>query len=158
MDITNAIMDQELGHSVFTVERLTYTRTAEGTTSRSVTYQAIGCLHPGTPEMIQLLPEEKRYEEFIANYTDFALSLGSDWHQFWDGRVLLQERYTRSDIFPKREPDPRQGGKRRGSGLRGGYEGNGYRLCLISRSRRSHPSHHHRDDGQDVRCGLHHNR
>ena len=27
MDITNAIMDQELGRSAFTVERLTYTRT-----------------------------------------------------------------------------------------------------------------------------------
>ena len=38
MDITNAIMDQELGRSAFTVERLTYTRTAEGTTSRSVTH------------------------------------------------------------------------------------------------------------------------
>ena len=78
MDITNAIMDQELGRSAFTVERLTYTRAAEGTTSRSVTHQAMGCVHPGTPEMIQLLPEEERHEEFIAIYTDFALSLGSD--------------------------------------------------------------------------------
>jgi len=42
MDITNAIMDPELGRSAFTVERLTYTRTAEGTTSRSATYQAMG--------------------------------------------------------------------------------------------------------------------
>ena len=78
MDITSAIMDPELGRSAFTVERLTYTRTATGTTSRSATHQAIGCIHPGTPEMIQLLPEEDRYDEFIAVYTDFALSLGSD--------------------------------------------------------------------------------
>ena len=78
MDITNAIMDPELGCSAFTVERLTYTRTAEGTTSRSVTNQAMGCIHPGTPEMIRLLPEEERHEEFIAIYTDFALSLGTD--------------------------------------------------------------------------------
>ena len=78
LDITSAIMDPELGCSAFTVERLTYTRTAEGTTSRSVTYQAMGCVHPGTPEMIQLLPEEERHEEFIAIYTDFALSLGAD--------------------------------------------------------------------------------
>ena len=78
MDIINAIMDPELGRSAFTVERLTYTRTAEETTSRSATYQAMGCVHPGTPEMIQLLPEEERHEEFIAIYTDFALSLGSD--------------------------------------------------------------------------------
>ena len=78
MDITSAIMDQELGRSAFTVERLTYTRTAEGTTSRSVTHQAMGCVHPGTPEMIQLLPEEERHEEFIAIYTDFPLSLGEN--------------------------------------------------------------------------------
>ena len=78
MDILNAIMDPELGGSAFTVERLTYTRTAEEMTSRSATYQAMGCVHPGTPEMIQLLPEEERHEEFIAIYTDFALYLGSD--------------------------------------------------------------------------------
>ena len=41
MDITSAIMEPELGCSAFTVERLTYTRTAEGTTSRSVTHQAM---------------------------------------------------------------------------------------------------------------------
>ena len=78
MDIISAIMDPELGCSAFTVERLTYTRTADGTTSRGVIHQAMGCVHPGTPEMIQLLPEEVRHEEFIAIYTDFALSLGAD--------------------------------------------------------------------------------
>ena len=46
--------------------------------ARSQTYSALGCVHPGTPEMIQLLPEEERHEEFIAIYTDFALSLGAD--------------------------------------------------------------------------------
>ena len=47
MDITNAILDPELGRSAFTVERLTYTRSAMGTTSRSRTYSALGCVHPG---------------------------------------------------------------------------------------------------------------
>ena len=78
MDITSAIFDPELGCTAFTVERITYTRIRSGTTSRSTTAQALGCIHPGTPEMIQLLPEEERHEEFIAIYTDFALSLGSD--------------------------------------------------------------------------------
>ena len=78
MDITSAIFDPELGCSAFTVERITYTRTATGTTSRSVTKQAMGCVHPGTPEMIRLLPEEEQHETFIAVYTDFALSLGAD--------------------------------------------------------------------------------
>ena len=73
MDITNAILDPELGRSAFTVERLTYTRNALGTSSHSRTYSALGCVHPGTPEMIQLLPEEERHETFIAIYTDFAL-------------------------------------------------------------------------------------
>ena len=78
MQITDAIMDPELGRSAFTVERLTYTRSATGTSSHSRTYSALGCVHPGTPEMIRLLPEEERHETFIAIYTDFALSLGSD--------------------------------------------------------------------------------
>ena len=78
MNMFSVILDPELGRSAFTVERLTYTRTSSGATSRSVTHQALGCIHPGTPEMVQLLPEEDRHEEFIAVYTDFALSLGAD--------------------------------------------------------------------------------
>ena len=77
MDITSAIFDPELGCTAFTVERITYTRTRAGTTSRSEMTQAIGCIHPGTPEMIRLLPEEEREEQFIAIYTDYALSTGT---------------------------------------------------------------------------------
>ena len=76
MDITSAIFDSELGCSAFTVERITYTRTRAGTTSRSEMTQAMGCIHPGTPEMIRLLPEEEREEQFIAIYTDYPLSTG----------------------------------------------------------------------------------
>ena len=77
MDIMSAIFDPELGCTAFTVERITYTRTRAGTTSRSITAQALGCIHPGTPEMIQLLPEEEKNEQFIAIYTDYALSTGT---------------------------------------------------------------------------------
>ena len=77
MNITDAIFDPELGCTAFTVERITYTRTREGTTSRSTTARALGCIHPGTPEMIRLLPEEEREEQFIAIYTDYALSTGT---------------------------------------------------------------------------------
>ena len=77
MDITSAILDPEMGCTAFTVERITYTRSRLGTTSRSTTAQALGCIHPGTPEMIQLLPEEEREEQFIAIYTDYALSTGT---------------------------------------------------------------------------------
>ena len=77
MDISSAIFDPELGCTAFTVERITYTRSRSGTTSRSETAQARGCIHPGTPEMIQLLPEEEKNETFIAIYTDYALSTGT---------------------------------------------------------------------------------
>ena len=77
MQVTDAIFDPELGCTAFTVERITYTRSRSGTTSRSETAQARGCIHPGTPEMIQLLPEEEKNETFIAIYTDYALSTGT---------------------------------------------------------------------------------
>ena len=77
MDISSAIFDPELGSAAFTVERITYTRNRTGTTSRIQTEQALGCIHPGTPEMLQLLPEEERTEEFIAIYTDYPLSTGT---------------------------------------------------------------------------------
>ncbi len=77
MDISSAVFDPELGCSAFTVERITYTRSRAGTTSRSVTAQAMGCIHPGTPEMLQLLPEEEKNNQFIAIYTDYALSTGT---------------------------------------------------------------------------------
>ena len=78
MDITSALFDPNLGCTAFTVERITYTRTAEGTTFRSRIFSALGCIHPGPPEVIRLLPEEEQHETFIAVYTDFALSLGVD--------------------------------------------------------------------------------
>ena len=77
MNITDAIFDPELGCTAFTVERITYTRSRSGTTSRSTTARAMGCIHPGTPEMIRLFPEEEREEQFIAIYTDYALSTGT---------------------------------------------------------------------------------
>ena len=60
MNITDAIFDPELGCTAFTVERITYTRSRSGTTSRSTTARAMGCIHPGTPI-----------------YTDYALSTGT---------------------------------------------------------------------------------
>ncbi|MCR5565973.1 MAG: hypothetical protein K6F61_03915 [Clostridiales bacterium] len=72
----DAVFDPELGCTVFTVDRITYTRSREGTTSRTVTVRARGCVHPGTPEMLKLLPEEEKADQFILIYTDYALSTG----------------------------------------------------------------------------------
>ena len=76
MDISSAVFAPELGSTSFTVERITYTRCREGTTSRSVTEQARGCIHPGTAEALKLLPEEERQEACIVIYTDYPLSTG----------------------------------------------------------------------------------
>ncbi len=77
MDITSAILDPEMGCTAFTVERITYTRTRSGTGVHSRTARARGCIHPGTPEMIKLLPEEEQHETYIVIYTDYPLSTGT---------------------------------------------------------------------------------
>ncbi len=78
ISVSPALTDPELGYTSFSVQRITYCR-QNGTSVPSVqTISASGCIHPGTPEMVQLLPEEERQEEFIAVYTDFALSLGEN--------------------------------------------------------------------------------
>ena len=38
----------------------------------------IPCIHPGTTEMVRLLPEEERHKDLIAIYTGYPLSLGSN--------------------------------------------------------------------------------
>lgn len=76
MDISSAIFDPELGCTAFAVERITCTLSRSGTTSQSTTAQALGCIHPGTPEMLRLLPEEEQNEQFIEIFTDYALSTG----------------------------------------------------------------------------------
>ena len=78
MDVLSAIMDQELGSTAFTVTRITYTRKPTGTTSTQVVTSALGSIHPGPPEMIQMLPGEDKDKEFILIHTDFMLSKGSD--------------------------------------------------------------------------------
>ena len=82
LSLTPALTDPDLGFTAFSIQRTTYRR-QNGTSIPTVqTLPASGCIHPGTPEMLQLLPEEERAEEFIAVYTDFPLSLGEN-----DGEV-----------------------------------------------------------------------
>ena len=76
MDITSAVFDPELGCVAFIVERITYTRNREGTTSSVRTEQVSGCIQPGMAEALKLLPEEERNDTFIVIYTDYALSTG----------------------------------------------------------------------------------
>ena len=78
MDLLPALADPELGFTAFTVLRTTY-RLQDGTSVPEVqTLPASGCIHPGTPETVRLLPEEEQHEDFIAVYTGFPLSMGSN--------------------------------------------------------------------------------
>lgn len=77
-DISSALLDPELGFLSFTVRRLTY-RLSQGTATVTYTdHAAEGCIHPGTPEMVQMLPEEERHKDLIAVYTSFPLSMGNN--------------------------------------------------------------------------------
>ncbi len=78
MDLSSALTDPDLGFTAFTVQRTTYRRQNGSSVPSEQTLPASGCIHPGTPEMVQLMPEEERHEEFIAIYTDFPLSLGEN--------------------------------------------------------------------------------
>lgn len=97
MNVTDAILDPEMGLTSFTVDRITYTRSGSGTAEQKQTFSARGDIHPGTPEMLQLLPEEERHEDFIAVYTDFPLSLGADAGKRFTGpdRILWAEQAWR---------------------------------------------------------------
>ena len=78
MNLLPALADPELGFTAFTLLRTTYSL-QDGTSVPEVqTLPASGCIHPGTPETVRLLPEEEQHEDFIAVYTGFALSTGEN--------------------------------------------------------------------------------
>ncbi len=90
MGISSILSDPEMGSVSFAVERITYTRSREGTASLSVTEQARGCIHPGTAEALRLLPEEEHNEQYIVVYTDYALSTGT--HENADATYVGADR------------------------------------------------------------------
>lgn len=77
-EIISALLDPELGAAAFRVIRPTV-RISQGTTERTTqVYSAAGCVHPGIPDTLSLLPEEERHETHIVIYTAFPLSLGEN--------------------------------------------------------------------------------
>ena len=77
-DLSAALTDPELGFTGFTVQRFSYRRQNGQSVPSVRVLQASGCVHPGPAEALALLPEEDRHEEYIAVYTDFALSPGEN--------------------------------------------------------------------------------
>ena len=78
MDLSPVLTDPEMGFTGFTVLRTSYRRQGGESVPSNQLLPASGCIHPGSPEMLQLLPEEERHEEFIEVYTAFPLSLGEN--------------------------------------------------------------------------------
>ena len=78
MNVTDAILDPELGMTAFSVTRPVYTRTPAGVTEQEAVSSALGTIHPAAAEELQLLPEEERSETAVVIHTDFALSTGED--------------------------------------------------------------------------------
>ena len=78
-DITFALLDDELGAVSFSVERTTRHLSRGETTGTTRTLSAVGCIHPGPPEMVELLPAEERIRECIAVYTSTMLSAGENY-------------------------------------------------------------------------------
>ena len=77
-EIETVLIDPVLGAVPFTVERTTYRRIRGTLTPTTERVSGFGCIHPGTPEMLELVPEEERKETFIAIYTSFQLSDGEN--------------------------------------------------------------------------------
>ena len=78
MEISSALLDPELGSVSFQVIRSACIARRGNTSRAQTTLSAAGCIHPGTPDMAELLPEEERHKTFIAVYTSFPLSLGEN--------------------------------------------------------------------------------
>ena len=78
MDLSFVLSDPALGFTAFSVRRTSYRRENGKSVPTEETLPASGCIHPGTPETVRLLPEEEQHEDFIAVYTGFALSTGEN--------------------------------------------------------------------------------
>ena len=78
IDVSEAIHDPDLGYTPFTIRHTKYRRSRGTLTPSTRMISADGCIHPGTPEMLQLLPEEDRKDDFIIIYTSHALSTGEN--------------------------------------------------------------------------------
>ena len=78
MDVSELVNDPEMGAVSFTMHRTSYRRSRGQLIPSNQTDTAVGCIHPGTAGMMQLLPEEERAERFIQIYTSFHLSDGEN--------------------------------------------------------------------------------
>ena len=76
--VDEVLGDPEMGAASFLVTRTNYRRIRGQLVDSTTLMEAEGCIHPGTPEMLQLVPEEERKETYIVIYTSFRLRDGEN--------------------------------------------------------------------------------
>lgn len=77
-DISSLLMDPDLGSTGFTIIRRKYVRNKASVEETVTESPANGCVFPGTPEMVQLLPAEEQGKDFIKIHTNQMLTIGSN--------------------------------------------------------------------------------
>ena len=77
-DLSTILLDPDLGASSFTILRREFRRIKGETTETTLRIPTAGCIHPGTPELVQLLPAEQRADAFIRITTPSRLQTGEE--------------------------------------------------------------------------------
>ena len=78
IDVSAVLTDPELGATGFTIIRTQYRRNKGELVPETRRIVTAGVIHPGTPEMMQLLPAEEKTDELIAIYTSSMLTTGEN--------------------------------------------------------------------------------
>lgn len=78
MNVNSAFLDPDLGATVFDVKRITYHPNSSVPPDVQIFTGVAGSIHPAPPEMLELLPEEERFEESIYIHTEFAVQMGKN--------------------------------------------------------------------------------
>ena len=77
-DFSNLMMDPDLGSVGFVIVRRRYVRDKASVNEVTTLIPANGCVFPGTPELVQLLPAEEQGKEFIKIHTPQKLITGNN--------------------------------------------------------------------------------
>ena len=78
IDVSRVLTDPEMGATGFTIVRTKYRRNKGELIPETVRIPTAGVIHPGTPEMMELLPAEEKTDELIAIYTSSMLTTGEN--------------------------------------------------------------------------------
>ena len=78
IDVSRVLTDPEMGATGFTIVRTRYRRNKGELVPETNRIATAGVIHPGTPEMMELLPAEEKTDELIAIYTSSMLTTGEN--------------------------------------------------------------------------------